>query len=215
MQHWNALNSFQNVLTISADDVFGKSTLLFRQGGKSRCSTTTSIASRSAPSNLSLTTSWMSSITHNAQAAIAYWCSIFVLHLHQFHQTAAPNDIVTTLSPLLLSLSSSPLDSSYVQGNSLKMTSSTSSFPMSPSFNPKITLPSAIKLLSVVRTPKRFELLRNSCDLSIACVVLQERKKILSITGRLALQKQRALRAGKTEQRRIYRHFQNLLPSMS
>jgi hypothetical protein len=85
----------------------------------------------------------------------------------------------------------------------------------SPSFDPKITLPSAIKLLPMVRTPKRFELLRNSCDLSLACVVLQERKKILSITGRLAPQKQRALRTGKTERRRICRHFQNLLSSMS
>jgi hypothetical protein len=96
-----------------------------------------------------------------------------------------------------------------------KTTSSASSFPMLPSFDPKITLASAIKLLSMVRGPKRFEWLRSSYDLSIACVVLWERKKFFSITGRLASQKQRALRVGKTERRRIYRHFQNLLSSMS
>jgi hypothetical protein len=85
MQFWNALNSFQKVSMILWVNIVWTVRFGLGQGGTWRRATTFSIASRCSPVYRSLTSAQTDSITHNAQAAIEYSCSICCLRLFQCH----------------------------------------------------------------------------------------------------------------------------------
>ncbi len=214
VQHWNALNSFQKVSTISANDVVDESTLLFGQGGKWRRLSTSSIASCSLPFNLSLTSLQTSSITHNAQTKIAYGAQssfcictnsngpLLQMTLSQhfplcyYHR---PHCHLICLQPEEFLLKQPP--------------------PPPHSLCHHRLIPNIITLSNQVavhgKGTKEVWIVDESLwPFNSLCGPVGKKKK-LSITGRLALQKWRALRAGKIERRRIYRQFQNLLSSMS
>ncbi len=97
------------------------------QGGTWRWVTTFSIALWCLPVNWFLTSVWTDSITHNAQAAIEYSCSMSCLHLFQCQVIWRANDMVA----LLCVCASSSLSSSSVPlltGGASSKTISFSSF---------------------------------------------------------------------------------------